>query len=124
MSSSEHSKYIRVCERSHVDAAAVIYFFASVELPETAIPEIQSTIESPLVYAYRTKITPHFERPPKWAKKDEVKPGEQPPWLKIGFNVTNTNSTMDIEVCRNFFLSSIIQRLIFAPRNAPLQRRS
>lgn len=60
-------------------------------------------MESPLVYAYRTKITPHFERPPKWAKKDEVKPGEQPPWLKIGFNMTNSNSTLDIEVCQLLF---------------------
>ncbi|KAF8870594.1 S-adenosyl-L-methionine-dependent methyltransferase [Gymnopilus junonius] len=69
------------------------------KLPESSVPEIGSTVESPLVYAYRTKITPHFERPPKWAKKNEVKPGEQPPWLKIGFNMTSSNSTMDIEEC-------------------------
>ncbi|KAF9561520.1 S-adenosyl-L-methionine-dependent methyltransferase [Agrocybe pediades] len=69
------------------------------QLPESAIPPIESTVESPLVYAYRTKITPHFERPPKYAKKEDVKDGEQPPWLKIGFNVTNSNSTLDIEEC-------------------------
>ncbi|KAJ3508547.1 hypothetical protein NLJ89_g5697 [Agrocybe chaxingu] len=68
-------------------------------LPESAVPTVESTIESPLVYAYRTKITPHFERPPKYAKKQDVAGGSQPPWLKIGFNVANSNSTMDIEEC-------------------------
>ncbi|KDR70049.1 hypothetical protein GALMADRAFT_145087 [Galerina marginata CBS 339.88] len=69
------------------------------KLSEPSIPPIESTVESPLVYAYRTKITPHFERPPKHAKREEVKSGEQPPWLKIGFNMTNSNSTLDIEEC-------------------------
>ncbi|CAA7266427.1 unnamed protein product [Cyclocybe aegerita] len=68
-------------------------------LPKSSIPTVESTIESPLVYAYRTKITPHFERPPKYAKKQDVISGSQPPWLKIGFNVANSNSTMDIEEC-------------------------
>ncbi|PPQ83844.1 hypothetical protein CVT25_000903 [Psilocybe cyanescens] len=69
------------------------------QLQPTVIPPIEPTVESPLVYAYRTKITPHFERPPKHAKKEDVASGAQPPWLKIGFNLTNSNSTLDIEEC-------------------------
>ncbi len=76
--------------------------FKWIVLPESSVPPIESTVESPLVYAYRTKITPHFERPPKYAKKDDAKDGEHPSWLKIGFNITNSNSTLDIEV-RSFY---------------------
>uniref|UniRef100_A0A8H8CR86 TRAM domain-containing protein n=1 Tax=Psilocybe cubensis TaxID=181762 RepID=A0A8H8CR86_PSICU len=69
------------------------------QMEPTLIPTIEPTVESPLVYAYRTKITPHFERPPKHVKPDDVAPGTQPPWLKIGFNLTNSNATLDIEEC-------------------------
>jgi len=68
------------------------------KLPESSIPPIEPTVESPLVYAYRTKITPHFERPPKYLKPQDEVPGVHPSWLKIGFNVANSNATMDIEV--------------------------
>jgi len=68
------------------------------ELPESSIPPIEPTVESPLVYAYRTKITPHFERPPKRLNASDAVPGEHPSWLKIGFNAANNNLTMDIEV--------------------------
>ncbi|KAF8959827.1 S-adenosyl-L-methionine-dependent methyltransferase [Flammula alnicola] len=71
-------------------------------LPESSIPPIEATVESPLVYNYRTKITPHFERPPKSAKKEDVPCGQQPSWLKIGFNVANSNSTLDIELSDAF----------------------
>lgn len=57
-------------------------------LPESSVPEIQSTIGSPLQYGYRTKITPHFEVSKK--KKDEE--------LRIGFNKINTKIPIDIEV--------------------------
>lgn len=56
-------------------------------LPESSVPEIQTTIGSPLQYNYRTKITPHFELSKK--RKDEV---------KIGFNKVNTKFPIDIEV--------------------------
>ena len=69
-----------------------------VDLPETSIPTIGSTVESPLVYGYRTKLTPHFERPPKSLREQELSPDEHPSWLRIGFNMTNRNMTMDIEV--------------------------
>ena len=68
------------------------------DLPESAIPTIESTVESPLLYNYRTKITPHFERAPKSAKQSDAADGVQPDWLKIGFNVANKNHTLDIEV--------------------------
>ncbi|KAF8798369.1 tRNA methyltransferase [Phlegmacium glaucopus] len=68
-------------------------------LPETSIPTIDATVESPLVYGYRTKLTPHFERPPKHAREQALSSDEQPSWLRIGFNMTNRNMTMDIEEC-------------------------
>lgn len=71
------------------------YFDAG--LPKHSIPTIEEIVESPLVYGYRTKITPHFERPPKHIKLSDVQ-SEYPNWLKIGFNVVHRNLTMDIEV--------------------------
>ena len=62
-------------------------------LPQTSVPEIQSTIGSPLQYGYRTKITPHFEISKK--RKDEP--------LKIGFNKVNTKIPLDIEVSFSLF---------------------
>ncbi|KAJ7834980.1 tRNA methyltransferase [Mycena olivaceomarginata] len=58
------------------------------DLPETAIPAIESTMPSPKQYNYRTKITPHFEAPTKAQR-----------WLKIGFNLVGTHKVMDIEDC-------------------------
>ncbi|KAG6824968.1 hypothetical protein H0H92_005287 [Tricholoma furcatifolium] len=69
-----------------------------VDLAESSIPSIQSTIGSPLQYEYRTKLTPHFEAPPKSAKKNQASEGK-PEWLKIGFNRVGTSKTMDIEEC-------------------------
>ncbi|OCF39261.1 tRNA (uracil-5-)-methyltransferase [Kwoniella heveanensis CBS 569] len=37
-------------------------------LPSSAVPTIQPTIGSPKQWAYRTKITPHFDAPPKAAR--------------------------------------------------------
>ncbi|WVF69482.1 hypothetical protein IAT40_004259 [Kwoniella sp. CBS 6097] len=37
-------------------------------LPSTSVPSIQPTIGSPKQWAYRTKITPHFDAPPKAAR--------------------------------------------------------
>jgi tRNA (uracil-5-)-methyltransferase len=77
-----------------------LFCFVDTGLPESSIPTIEETVESPLVYGYRTKITPHFERPPKHVKAYDVK-SEWPDWLKIGFNITNGHTTMDIEVSPN-----------------------
>ncbi|OCH94189.1 S-adenosyl-L-methionine-dependent methyltransferase [Obba rivulosa] len=73
------------------------------ELPETSVPPILPTIASPLQYGYRTKITPHFEAPPKKFQKEargkskEITP--KPDWLNIGFNQIGTRHVMDIEEC-------------------------
>ncbi|KAG6888915.1 hypothetical protein C0992_007102 [Termitomyces sp. T32_za158] len=68
-------------------------------LAESSVPPIQATIGSPLQYEYRTKLTPHFEAPPKSAKKNPVLSETKPEWLKIGFNRAGTSKTMDIEDC-------------------------
>lgn len=65
-------------------------------LPESSLPTIGTTVPSPLQYGYRTKITPHFQVPPKNAKKPEG--STRPDWLKIGFNINDTSQVLDIEV--------------------------
>ena len=69
-------------------------------LPESSIPVIQSTIPSPLQYGYRTKITPHFDPPPKKLQSQgpSFNEEEKPSWLKIGFNQIGKRTVMDIEV--------------------------
>ncbi|KAJ7358328.1 tRNA methyltransferase [Mycena albidolilacea] len=72
------------------------------DLPETAIPAIESTMPSPKQYNYRTKITPHFEAPTKAQRVDPKNPSndtDRPGWLKIGFNLVGTHKVMDIEDC-------------------------
>jgi tRNA (uracil-5-)-methyltransferase len=63
---------------------------------------IGTTAPSPLEYGYRTKITPHFDAPPrKWVKAPENAPlaaDGRPEFLKIGFNKIGTRNVMDIEV--------------------------
>ncbi|VDB95848.1 unnamed protein product [Peniophora sp. CBMAI 1063] len=74
-------------------------------LPSTSVPTVQATIGSPLQYGYRTKITPHFDAPPKsvakkYAGSDLTAPeGDKPDWLRIGFNQVNTRHVIDIEEC-------------------------
>ncbi|CCL98920.1 uncharacterized protein FIBRA_00927 [Fibroporia radiculosa] len=72
-------------------------------LSPSSIPVVRSTIASPLQYGYRTKITPHFDAPPKKAQKAAVKPTvdsmDRPDWLRIGFNRIGTRQVMDIEEC-------------------------
>jgi len=65
-------------------------------LSESSLPTIGTTIPSPLQYGYRTKITPHFKEPPKKARRSEC--STKPDWLKIGFNINDTNQVLDIEV--------------------------
>ena len=50
------------------------------DLPEASIHKatIGSTVESPLVYAYQTKLTPHFEHPPKHVQEQALPSDEQP----------------------------------------------
>ncbi|KAF4566526.1 tRNA(m5U54)methyltransferase [Pleurotus pulmonarius] len=69
------------------------------DLPQSSLPEIGSTIGSPLQYGYRTKITPHFEAPRQNQRKPLDVADAKPEWLKIGFNKVGTRTTMDIEDC-------------------------
>lgn len=88
-----------------------------------SLPRVAETIGSPLQYGYRTKLTPHFDKPPSTAKKTvaleqaqrqaNLQPGpdaadtaEQDPdevlvpsFLKIGFNAQGSKNVMDIEEC-------------------------
>jgi tRNA (uracil-5-)-methyltransferase len=83
-----------------------------IDIPPSSLPPIPPTIPSPLQYAYRTKLTPHFEAPPKSVLKavarGEVEVGdddagkEKPEWLKIGFNMAGMGRVMDIEVGGSF----------------------
>jgi len=67
---------------------------------EGQMPTIRPTAPSPLQYGYRTKLTPHFEGPPKKVQKGPRQPTtEQPDWLTIGFNKIGTRKVMDIEEC-------------------------
>ncbi|KAF8168557.1 S-adenosyl-L-methionine-dependent methyltransferase [Crassisporium funariophilum] len=69
-------------------------------LPESSIPVVDGTVESPLLYGYRTKFTPHFGSASQTTRRAGPHPeGTHPPWLKIGFNEVNTSHAMDIEDC-------------------------
>src|SRR5208282_699157 len=57
-----------------------------------AIPDIDATHPSPLVYGYRTKITPHFEIPRSRSKDAE---GQYP--QEIGFVEKGRRRILDIE---------------------------
>jgi tRNA (uracil-5-)-methyltransferase len=69
-------------------------------LKENQIPDVRDTMGSPLQYGYRTKLTPHFDRPP--GAKQANKKGEAPAWVEmppIGFMLQGTRKTIDIEDC-------------------------
>lgn len=95
-------------------------------LNPSLIPEIQPTIGSPKQWGYRTKITPHFDAPPKAARaakeaKDAQKAQEmgeeegmnqdtegKRDWeCRIGFERKGRPGVLDIEVCLNFPRTSI-----------------
>jgi tRNA (uracil-5-)-methyltransferase len=58
----------------------------------TFVPSVLPTIASPKQYGYRTKITPHFDVPPKSGAKSKD-------WeVRIGFDQKGRRSVMDIEV--------------------------
>ncbi|KAI0825299.1 S-adenosyl-L-methionine-dependent methyltransferase [Trametes gibbosa] len=73
-------------------------------IPPDLVPSIRPTIGSPLQYGYRTKLTPHFQRPP-FAFQKAQKRGDapvidgKPDWLNIGFHKVGTRHILDIEEC-------------------------
>ncbi|KIX08362.1 uncharacterized protein Z518_03018 [Rhinocladiella mackenziei CBS 650.93] len=64
------------------------------DLDPSLIPPVGDTIASPLQYEYRTKLTPHFDRPPK---RDHKNCKDKPP--SIGFRQKNRKNVIDIENC-------------------------
>ncbi|KAF8629011.1 hypothetical protein AX17_005867 [Amanita inopinata Kibby_2008] len=72
-------------------------------LPESSMPLIQNTMGSPREYGYRTKLTPHFDAPPKQYRSTKPiiqdEKVERPEWLNVGFNYAGTHKVIDIEEC-------------------------
>ena len=66
------------------------------DLPPSLVPEILPTMGSLLQYGYRTKITPHFDRPQK--KLQAQADGSKPDGFNVGFNRVGTRHVLDIEV--------------------------
>jgi len=73
-------------------------------LPASSVPTVGDTVGSPLIYGYRTKLTPHFDGPP--IRRKELKTirsnGQKVDWPEvpaIGFMLKGTRKTMDIEDC-------------------------
>ncbi|KAL9637413.1 MAG: hypothetical protein Q9164_002199 [Protoblastenia rupestris] len=70
--------------------------------PET-IPAVGATIESPLQYGYRTKLTPHFDGPPgslsRAARRDPSSKKVFETVPPIGFQMKGMRKTIDIEDC-------------------------
>jgi tRNA (uracil-5-)-methyltransferase len=62
-------------------------------LPQSLIPEIGPTLPSPQQYAYRTKLTPHFDAPKPQMLRNN---GEG---FNIGFQQKGRRVTIDIEDC-------------------------
>lgn len=75
-------------------------------LPATSVPEILPTIGSPEQWAYRTKITPHFDALPKRLREpapeqsEEAEMNGQKEWeIRIGFDQKGRRGVLDIEEC-------------------------
>lgn len=82
-------------------------------LAKDLVPAVRDTIGSPKQWGYRTKITPHFDAPPKWARQALVEEEEaqnaegedggggegRRKWeCRIGFERKGRPGVMDIEV--------------------------
>jgi tRNA (uracil-5-)-methyltransferase len=74
------------------------------KLPASSVPKVGDTVGSPLIYGYRTKLTPHFDGPPMARKELRTirMNGQAVDWPavpNIGFMLKGTRKTMDIEDC-------------------------
>ena len=70
-------------------------------LAPEAVPAVRDTIGSPKQYGYRTKLTPHFDGPPRSKIKEAKRTGQSvfqsvPP---MGFMMKGSRRTLDIEDC-------------------------
>ncbi|CAK7223252.1 tRNA(m5U54)methyltransferase [Sporothrix bragantina] len=72
------------------------------QLPPESVPPVRDTMPSPLQYGYRTKLTPHFDGPPGFRRKNKARHTltEVP---DIGFmakaGTGGARATLDIESC-------------------------
>ncbi|CAK7265581.1 tRNA(m5U54)methyltransferase [Sporothrix epigloea] len=72
------------------------------QLPPESVPAVRDTMPSPLQYGYRTKLTPHFDGPPGFRRKNKDRHTltEVP---EIGFmakaGTGGARATLDIESC-------------------------
>ncbi|KAH8678347.1 uracil-5--methyltransferase [Xylariales sp. PMI_506] len=66
------------------------------QLPPELVPPILDTMGSPLQYGYRTKLTPHFDGPKGWNKRERKYLESKP---NVGFNPKVGSATIDIEDC-------------------------
>ena len=64
-----------------------------------AIPSVADTIESPLQYGYRTKLTPHFDGPPGASRRGPKGSNRFTKVPPIGYLQKGTRKTIDIEQC-------------------------
>lgn len=72
------------------------------QLPPELVPITGDTIGSPLQYGYRTKLTPHFDGPPGYARRADRGKGIKKTFEKvpeIGFMRKGLRRTLDIEDC-------------------------
>ena len=67
------------------------------ELKSSQLPEVAETGASPLQYGYRTKLTPHFDGPPREKGKEKERRFTYVP--DIGFALKGRKRVMDIESC-------------------------
>jgi tRNA (uracil-5-)-methyltransferase len=93
---------LRVVEKAYQNFSGDSFFLflwnklaqqSQLGLPSDLVPSVLATIPSPKTYGYRTKITPHFDAPPKNKK------GEKPFELTIGFGEKGRRRVLDIEEC-------------------------
>ncbi|GAA6013747.1 hypothetical protein JCM10207_008178 [Rhodosporidiobolus poonsookiae] len=99
-------------------------------LDPSLVPAVGLTLPSPLQYAYRTKLTPHFQTPPTGkpkggrskkmsveaaAKEDEARLKRRDDWeLTIGFEQKGRRRILDIEDCP--IATEVINRAMTAER--------
>ncbi|AET39970.1 tRNA (uracil(54)-C(5))-methyltransferase Ecym_5199 [Eremothecium cymbalariae DBVPG len=82
-------------------------FFAPRLLAESLLPSIDDTVASPLQFAYRTKLTPHFDMPRKM-KQLETRP-------PLGFGQKGRTSWRGVEAGGNASIIDIEECLIGTP---------
>jgi tRNA (uracil-5-)-methyltransferase len=72
------------------------------QLSPDVVPAVRDTMGSPLIYGYRTKLTPHFDGPPGHRSRENRRSQEKKMFETtpdIGFQQKGLSKTIDIEDC-------------------------